>query len=665
LGVAAAVATPASAAGVDRYVSTAGTNSGTCQDSGNPCLTIGYAVTQAASGDVINVAAGTYAEVVTTTKSLTFEGANAGVSASGVRGPESIVKRIITSGSTPLDITIDGFRVDPLGDTSLISGNITLVSSLGGTAGTTIVNNVISGSDTYYPQCNAVAGCSVAGQQMAFGGVLVQSGPVTVRDNRIERVRYGLKLTQNNSSRPLVATVSNNVITQITIQGIGSGGATGQQQPGGTFSNNEIDAVGRTASPGGIVLTHGGNTIVDNTFTDLGSGVYLSLCKKWDTRNNTVDDNTFDKAAMVIETSFDGGQCITGTLGDIEGVGTWVTGGGRFDGFNANGNTFVNNAGAFRASSDVRWGTSTKPVTAGPIDITCNYWNSPSGPSNVANPTGTGATLTWTAAGAPDFTFLPWETAPDGPCNGPLASDPVVRVGDAETLEPASGQTAAYVPLVLDAPLAEAVEVSFYTVDGTAIGGNAPGVGVDYRRWGTPSSPRRVTIPAGSVQATINVPVYADGVGESTEQFSVKLASVSGGGVVLAADDEASVSIVDADSLASPVPVLNVSRAWAYTGTDGVRKAQFYVQLDRPAAEDVLVSVATEDGTALAGEAYTERSFTLRIPAGSTSRTVDVRVLNQEGAPSSAEFSLLGQLVSGPAVFELQMTGVGTVLGID
>jgi hypothetical protein len=292
-------------------------------------------------------------------------------------------------------------------------------------------------------------------------------------------------------------------------------------------------------------------------------------------------------------------------------------------------------------------------------EASCNWFGSAAGPI-VAPEAGTNRVNE-------NVNFIPWSVAPNpgGACTGGLASDPVVRVGDAETLEPASGQTAAYVPLFLDAPLAEAVEVSFYTVDGTAIGGNAPGVGVDYRRWGTPSSPRRVTIPAGSVQATINVPVYADGVGESTEQFSVKLASVSGGGVVLAADDEASVSIVDADSLASPVPVLNVSRAWAYTGTDGVRKAQFYVQLDRPAAEDVLVSVATEDGTALAGEAYTERSFTLRIPAGSTSRTVDVRVLNQEGAPSSAEFSLLGQLVSGPAVFELQMTGVGTVLGID
>lgn len=57
-----AVAPPAMAApkATTRYVSPSGADSGNCSNSGSPCKTITYALTQVAAGDTINLAAGTY-----------------------------------------------------------------------------------------------------------------------------------------------------------------------------------------------------------------------------------------------------------------------------------------------------------------------------------------------------------------------------------------------------------------------------------------------------------------------------------------------------------------------------------------------------------------------------------------------------------------------------
>ena len=64
-----------------RYVATTGTDAGGCQASASPCLTVGYAVNQAVTNDTVHVAAGTYPELVSVDKSLTFKGANAGIHA--------------------------------------------------------------------------------------------------------------------------------------------------------------------------------------------------------------------------------------------------------------------------------------------------------------------------------------------------------------------------------------------------------------------------------------------------------------------------------------------------------------------------------------------------------------------------------------------------------
>ena len=60
-----------------RYVSPQGRNGGnTCLQPGNPCQTIGYALSVSNSGDIVQLAEGTYREVNTiATSSLTIQGA--------------------------------------------------------------------------------------------------------------------------------------------------------------------------------------------------------------------------------------------------------------------------------------------------------------------------------------------------------------------------------------------------------------------------------------------------------------------------------------------------------------------------------------------------------------------------------------------------------------
>lgn len=72
-----APATQAGALGSSLYVSTTGTDGGVCTFS-KPCATVNYAISQAATGAVIHVAAGTYAQTVTVNKNVTVNGAGAG-----------------------------------------------------------------------------------------------------------------------------------------------------------------------------------------------------------------------------------------------------------------------------------------------------------------------------------------------------------------------------------------------------------------------------------------------------------------------------------------------------------------------------------------------------------------------------------------------------------
>ena len=62
-------------------MTTTGNNAGNCQTLGAPCLTIAYALSQAAAGDTINIGGGTFTEELTISKSVVLNGAAAEIAA--------------------------------------------------------------------------------------------------------------------------------------------------------------------------------------------------------------------------------------------------------------------------------------------------------------------------------------------------------------------------------------------------------------------------------------------------------------------------------------------------------------------------------------------------------------------------------------------------------
>jgi predicted outer membrane repeat protein len=250
---AVAPASPADASPLTRYVSTTGTNaSNNCLISSKPCATVSYAVSQAVSGDTIQVAAGTYQDIVAIAPPLTnitIEGAGDasttidGLSTSAQIGSVFAIED--NSSATIENLTISNGEgvLFTNGNVSTTDGNGVFVS-LGGSA---ILND------------DTITGNTDSRQVTDDGGAVYNGGTVTMTDD----------------------TVSNN------------GGTSGMYDGGGVFTAagssttlTDVTLSGNVAADaGGAIYNAGSTTLNDDTlsanlveFTELGNnaggGVY-------------------------------------------------------------------------------------------------------------------------------------------------------------------------------------------------------------------------------------------------------------------------------------------------------------------------------------------------------------------------------------------------------
>ena len=131
------------------------------------------------------------------------------------------------------------------------------------------------------------------------------------------------------------------------------------------------------------------------------------------------------------------------------------------------------------------------------------------------------------------------------------------------------------------------------------------------------SLPATVTIPAGTVSATIDVTVQDDSLVEGIENVRVTLSGIQSGQSGLAIDQASRVATLDiADNDVAQVSIeltTNAAEAGAAAGS-------FTVRLDRAVAVDTVVSY-TVGGTATAGD-FVALPAAVTIPAGQTSATV-------------------------------------------
>jgi hypothetical protein len=149
-----------------------------------------------------------------------------------------------------------------------------------------------------------------------------------------------------------------------------------------------------------------------------------------------------------------------------------------------------------------------------------------------------------------------------------------------------------------------------YTVTGTATSGS------DYTALsGT------VTIPAGSTTATISIPIIDDAIVEGNETIILTLSSITSGFPILGTPVTATNTVADNDS--ATVTIANTTNGAESGPVSGV------MTVTQTAVSATNTAIAySVSGTATSGSDYTALSGTVIIPAGSTTATISIPVLD-------------------------------------
>ncbi|MCP4128752.1 MAG: hypothetical protein GY753_17075, partial [Gammaproteobacteria bacterium] len=163
-------------------------------------------------------------------------------------------------------------------------------------------------------------------------------------------------------------------------------------------------------------------------------------------------------------------------------------------------------------------------------------------------------------------------------------------------------------PVSLSAESGLTVSVD-YTVTGTAT------AGTDY----TPAS-GTLTIPAGSTSGTINITIIDDTIPEADESLTVTLSNPVNSS--LGGNTSYAHGIINDDD----PPQVQVGAPMGM-GDESFSSLTLQVNLSAVSTLDVSVDY-TVTGTATSGSDYTSASSTLTIPAGSTSGTISITIIN-------------------------------------
>jgi hypothetical protein len=327
----------------------------------------------------INVAAASYNENVIIFRSLTLNGAQAGVDARGRSGAESIINGGLLANITITanTVTVDGFTLNgpPSSGTAAIvmqTGNTgetiqnNIVNNPGRAASITTsnstftqnaVNNTATASDGFQANTTPISGLTISDNSFGGANGAIYNADITVIEGNSNVIVSG---NSSNSDGTLLALFKTNG-AQITGNTVIGDGASSAIYIGGGDSNvlvagNQVTAAGsavKVANNFGVgpnsTLTITGNKLYNNAY-----GVNVDV-------NSTTDTVQAHRNALT-------------------------------------GNAF--------------FGIFNDPTSGGIVNGTCNWWGSASGPGPIG--TGTGDKV---SAGV---TFAPWLVSPnlDGPCIG-------------------------------------------------------------------------------------------------------------------------------------------------------------------------------------------------------------------------------------------------------
>ena len=185
------------------------------------------------------------------------------------------------------------------------------------------------------------------------------------------------------------------------------------------------------------------------------------------------------------------------------------------------------------------------------------------------------------------------------------------------------------------------VIVKFVTADGTAISG---GSGVAENDYGSTSG--TLTIPAGSLSATIEVTVFGDGVTEFTEQYLVILSEPVNATI---ADGEGVGTILDGDKVEFSITALFGADGDQFSFVEEGQLATYTISYTGVLADGVQASVTfdTASGTtvnfdAIEGVDFDESTGTLTFTGGGpTSVVVSVQTTDDAIAENDEHYTCL------------------------
>jgi parallel beta-helix repeat protein len=364
----------------------AGTQFGTDPDGAGPATAFGVdafatiqdGVNAASAGDTVMVAPGSYGEFVTVNKTLTIDGAQAGVDAQSGRpgAQESIVDHNGNGQAgfyvTANNVVIDGFTVQNSTNGSFPGFGFLLGA---GTSGSHVLDNIIQ---------NNIAGISLANtgaSQAVIQHNLIrnnnQPGPVS---------GHGIYTDQFNAGGTLANvlidgnTFAGNVSTGGDIgQGIGFSSTDATKPATGiTISNNVFDANSR----GLYAFNLTNSSIAGNTFQNSTDATTADIRLFEGVSGLTISHNVLENGAgraLRISNLGTGSPNATGVAFTYNSI----------SGYTGPAGTFQLDAGAYTGS----------------LSATANWWGDISGPTTAANPGGSGATLVDPDAAV---NFRPW-----------------------------------------------------------------------------------------------------------------------------------------------------------------------------------------------------------------------------------------------------------------
>ncbi|WP_170114188.1 Calx-beta domain-containing protein, partial [Kangiella spongicola] len=165
------------------------------------------------------------------------------------------------------------------------------------------------------------------------------------------------------------------------------------------------------------------------------------------------------------------------------------------------------------------------------------------------------------------------------------------------------------------------------TINVNVTGGTATGSGTDY------TNVVSVTIPAGTYdggQGTsipINLTVVDDNILESDENITFELTSANPRLILGDADLDSNTQATNTYTIQDNDPITVSVAANDATAAEPADNGQFTITLSNPNSVDTTVTYAVS-GTATATDDYTALTGTVTIPAGDTTATVDVAVVD-------------------------------------